>query len=146
MQIATVQCVCLKKFYDKFEKHISIFFELTLVKTGFDSMLWQKRLSTAIRLPLVVLEKGKIYSPPGIRMPEHSARSLVAVKTAQTGSHRALWWICEELSRHTAHAFMMWCSTEHRFGFFVFQRATHLEKASEKNGKKVLSCLTVLCK
>jgi hypothetical protein len=34
---------------------------------------------------------------------------------------------------------MLWYSTEHRLVFFVFQRATNLEKASEKNGKKVLS-------
>lgn len=43
------------------------------------------------RACLVVLEKGKIYSPPEIRTPEHCARSLVAIKTAQTGSVRALW-------------------------------------------------------
>ena len=43
------------------------------------------------RVCLVVLEKGKISSPPGIRTPEHSVRSLVAIKTVKTGSVRALW-------------------------------------------------------
>jgi hypothetical protein len=33
----------------------------------------------------------------------------------------------------------VWYSTAHRLVFFVSQRATNLEKASEKNGKKVLS-------
>jgi 2'-5' RNA ligase len=95
----------------------------------------------------VVLEKGKISSPPGIRTPEHSARGLAAIKATQTGSVRALWLnMFRNKPPHSPYAFMVGARLSTGLCSLFFKEQQIWRKHLKIMERKFFPCLTLLRK